>query len=43
LKFVIYDSIEGIEIEMPSRSIKVKPSNDLFKKLAKLGVEFSLN
>jgi DNA polymerase-3 subunit alpha len=43
LKFVIFDSIEGIEIEMPSRSIKVKPSNDLFKKLAKLGVEFSLN
>jgi DNA polymerase-3 subunit alpha len=43
LKFIVYDNIDGIEIEMPSRSIKVKPSNDLFKKLAKLGVEFSLN
>jgi DNA polymerase-3 subunit alpha len=43
LKFTVYDSLEGLEIEMPSRSIKVKPSNDLFKKLAKLGVEFSLN
>ena len=43
LKFIVYDNIDGIEIEMPSRSIKVKPSNDLFKKLAKLGIEFSLN
>jgi DNA polymerase-3 subunit alpha len=43
LKFTIYDSLEGLEIEMPSRSIKVKPSNDLFKKLAKLDVEFRLN
>ena len=42
LKFIVYDR-DGLEIEMPSRSIKVKPSNDLFKKLAKLGVEFSLN
>ncbi len=43
LKFIVFDSVEGIEIEMPSRSIKVKPSNDLFKKLAKLGIDFSLN
>jgi DNA polymerase-3 subunit alpha len=43
LKFTVYDTLEGIEVEMPSRSLKVKPSNDLFKKLAKLGVEFSLN
>jgi len=43
LLFVIYDSIDNIEIEMPSRSVKVKPSNELFNKLAKLGIELSLN
>lgn len=42
LKFIVYDR-DGLEIEMPSRSVKLRPSNDLFKKLAKLGVEFSLN
>jgi hypothetical protein len=28
---------------MPSRSIRVKPNNELFKELAKLDIEFRLN
>ena len=43
IQFTIFDTLEGIEVNMPSRSIRVKPSNELFKELAKLDLEFKLN
>jgi len=41
--FTIYDVNEGIEINMPSRSVRVKPSKELFQELAALDLKFRLN
>ena len=43
IQFTIFDTLEGIEVNMPSRSMRVKPSNELFKELAKMDIEFRLN
>ena len=43
LHFTVFDPIEGYEVNLPSRSIKIQPSTSLFKELAKLDVEFRLN
>lgn len=43
LHFTVYDPIEGYEVNLPSRSVKIQPSSALFKELAKLDVDFRLN
>lgn len=43
LHFTIFDSLDGIEVSLPSRSVKVQPSSQLFKELAKLDIQFKLN
>ncbi|MEN9700217.1 MAG: hypothetical protein RLZZ301_1415 [Bacteroidota bacterium] len=43
LQFTIIDPLEGIEVNMPSRSIKVQPNPNLFKELAKMDILFKLN
>ena len=43
IKFNVFDTIEGLEINLPSRSIRIKPSNELFEDLAKLDVGYKLN
>ena len=43
IQFTVFDTTEGIEINLPSRSIRVNPSNELFKELAKLDVKQKLN
>jgi DNA polymerase-3 subunit alpha len=43
VQFTIYDVNEGIEVNMPSRSVRVKPTKELFKELAALDLEFRLN
>ena len=43
VQFTIFDVNEGIEINMPSRSVRIKPSKELFKELAALDLEFKLN
>lgn len=43
IQFTVFDTTEGLEINLPSRSIRVKPSNELFKDLAKLDIEYKLN
>ena len=43
INFIVYDPTEGTEVEMPSRTVKVNPSNDLLKELSKLDLEFNLN
>lgn len=43
VQFTIYDVNEGIEVNMPSRSVRIKPTKELFKELAALDLEFRLN
>ena len=43
IQFTVFDTIEGLEINLPSRSVRVKPSNELFKDLAKLDIDYKLN
>jgi DNA polymerase-3 subunit alpha len=43
IQFTVFDTIEGIEINLPSKSVRVSPSNELFKELAKLDVKQKLN
>ena len=43
LHFTVFDPLDGIEVSLPSRSIKVQPSSQLFKELAKLDIQFKLN
>ncbi len=43
IEFTIIDSLDGVEIKMPSRSVKVKPGTELYKELQRLNVLFKLN
>ena len=43
VRFTVYDPLEKIQVVLPSRSIMVKPSNELLKKLEDLDVRFALN
>jgi DNA polymerase-3 subunit alpha len=43
LHFTVYDPLDGVEVSLPSRSVKVQPSSQLFKELAKLDIQFKLN
>ena len=43
LHFTVFDPLDGIEVSLPSRSVKVQPSSQLFKELAKLDIQFKLN
>lgn len=36
LRFTVYDSGENIRLELPSRKIRVKPGNELFRELEKV-------
>lgn len=42
VKFTIYDTLEGIEITMPSKNVRVDVNNDFVKKLRNFDVEFEL-
>lgn len=42
LHFLIYDPLDGIEVKMPSKTIKVDPNNNLFKELKRLNVQFEI-
>ena len=43
VKFTVYDPLEKIQVVLPSRSLKVKPTNELLKKLEDLDINFALN
>jgi DNA polymerase-3 subunit alpha len=43
LHFTVFDPLDGVEVSLPSRSVKVQPSSQLFKELAKLDIQFKLN
>jgi DNA polymerase-3 subunit alpha len=42
LRFTVYDPLDNVEVQMPSKSIKVDPSNELFKKLKGFDLEFEI-
>ena len=43
LTFTIQDPLDNIEINMPSKSFKVNPSNLLFKELNRLNIDYKLS
>jgi DNA polymerase-3 subunit alpha len=43
INFTIYDSLDEIQVKLPSRSLSVNPTNELFKKLDSLDIDFKLN
>ncbi len=43
LHFTVFDPLDGVEVSLPSRSVKVQPSSQLFKELARLDIQFKLN
>lgn len=43
LHFTVFDPLDGLEVSLPSRSVKVQPSSHLFKELAKMDIQFKLN
>jgi DNA polymerase-3 subunit alpha len=43
LSFTIQDSLDNIEINMPSKSFKVDPNNSLFKELKRLNIDYKLS
>ena len=43
IHFTVYDPLDNIEVALPSRSVKIQPSSQLFKELAKLDIQFKLN
>jgi DNA polymerase-3 subunit alpha len=42
LHFTVYDPLDGMEVRMPSKSMKVDPNNALFKELKRLNLEFEI-
>jgi len=42
LHFTVYDPLDGMEVKMPSKSMKVDPNNTLFKELKRLNLEFEI-
>ena len=43
VNFKIYDSLDEIQVNLPSRSILINPSDELFKKLEEMNIAYSLN
>ncbi|TNE54249.1 MAG: DNA polymerase III subunit alpha [Bacteroidetes bacterium] len=42
VKFTVYDPLEGIQVSMPSKNVRVEVSNDFVKKLDEFDLEFEL-
>jgi DNA polymerase-3 subunit alpha len=42
LSFKIVDSLDGVEVTMPSKSIKIDPNNKVFKALEEMNVTFEV-
>jgi DNA polymerase-3 subunit alpha len=43
VQFTIFDAVEGLELNMTSKSVRVKPDPDLYKALTKMNIQFRLN
>ena len=42
LHFTVFDALDGVEVRMPSKTIKVDPNNTLFKELKKFDLEVEI-
>jgi DNA polymerase-3 subunit alpha len=42
VKFIVHDPLDGIEISMPSKNIRVDVNNNFIRELKKYDLEFSL-
>ena len=42
LHFIVFDPLDGVEVRMPSKTIKVGLNNDLFKRLEEFDLEFEI-
>jgi DNA polymerase-3 subunit alpha len=43
VKFTIFDAVEGLELNMASKSVRVNPDPELYKALSKMNIQFRLN
>lgn len=42
IHFTIYDPLDGVEVRMPSKTIKVDPNNTVFRELKRMNVNFEI-
>ena len=40
---MIYDSLDEIHVNLSSRSVLINPTDELFKKLSSLRIDYELN
>ena len=43
VNFMIYDSLDEIHVNLSSRSVLINPTDELFKKLSSLRIDYELN
>jgi DNA polymerase-3 subunit alpha len=43
VQFTIFDAVEGLELNMASKSVRVNPDPELYKALSKMNIQFRLN
>jgi len=43
VQFIVYDHLDGVEVSLPSKSIRIKPNPILYKELSAMDIEFKLN
>ncbi|MFT5582387.1 MAG: hypothetical protein ACI9G9_001652, partial [Psychromonas sp.] len=41
--FVVYDELTGMKVKMPSRNMKISPSNKFIKEIKEKKIDFELN
>ena len=42
LKFTIFDPLDNVQVEMPSKNVRIDPNNDVIKALEKFDLEYEL-
>ena len=42
VRFVIFDPLEDLSVTMPSKNMRIDPSNELIKSLKEFDLEFEL-
>lgn len=42
VKFTVYDPLDGVEVVLPSKNVRIDPNNDVIKELKKFDLEYQL-
>jgi DNA polymerase-3 subunit alpha len=42
VKFIVFDPLDDIEVELPSKNVRVDPNNEFVNKLKEFDLEFKL-